>query len=516
MGGGNQQLTGPDFKQGVSSKEFGHESKILGHADGEAVLVVQRGEEYFAVGAMCSHYGANLNDGVVTDHSIRCPWHHACFDLKTGAASKAPALNALPTWRTEVKDGMLYVREKHAAEQKPIAARTKEHFAIVGSGAAGHAAAERLRQAGFAGMITIFTADSDLPYDRPNLSKDYLAGSAPPEWIPLRPEEFYKEHAITIRLGTKVSKLSSGEKKLHLENGESVSFDKCLLATGGTPNRPPILGAELPHVHVLRSFADCKSLIEGLGNAKKVMIVGAGFIGLEAAAAIRARGLEVSIVAPNEFPLDSVMGKEAGAFLQALHEKNGVQFYLGRSVKMITEKSVLFDNGKEPAADLVLLAVGIKPNLELAQGAGLLCQEGVVVNEFLETSASGIFAAGDIAYLPSPISGGRYRAEHWAVAQRQGQSAALNMLGQNQEHNDIPFFWSQQFGIVLNYVGNARDWTKAEVHGNLKGGSGAVAFYKQGQIAAVLTIGQDLASLKIEKALEDKDQKAIHEILRQI
>jgi len=515
MGGSEVVLTGPDFKKGIPVNSLKSGEKILGHADGVAVLVIRKDEKFYAIGATCSHYSANLNDGILTERTLRCPWHHACFDIETGEAKKAPALNSLPIWETAVRDGKLFLLEKREPQARDFKPSSTPHFVIVGSGAAGHAASEMLRREGFTGAITVFSEDSELPYDRPNLSKDYLAGNAPEEWMSLRGEDFYQSKGIAFRLNSKVTALDAAQKQIVLSNGEKIHFDKCLLATGGTPVKPPISGIDQPHVHFLRSFLDCKSLIKNLKDVKKVVIIGAGFIGLESAAALKARGLEVTVVAPNPLPLSHVVGDEVGALLKSVHEKNGVQLRLGDSVDKIEKDCVVLKSGAREPADLVLVATGITPNIALATSAGIACENGILVNEFLETGKSDIFAAGDMARWPDPRSAKPIRVEHWVVAQRQGQTAARNMLGKKQKYQDVPFFWSQQFDVTINYVGHASSWTKTTVHGSLEGRNGAVAFHEGNQIKAVLTMGRDQQSLRIEKAFENSDQEKIKQILNE-
>lgn len=510
---GEQTLQGPDLKAGISVDSLPSGEKILGHADGTPALLINQNNHFYAVGAICSHYSANLMDGILTEGTIHCPWHHSCFDLKTGDAQKAPALNPIPTWRTEVENGIVYAREKQEAPKAREGKVSKEHFVIVGSGAAGHAAAEMLRKEGFGGAITMLSSDIELPYDRPNLSKDYLAGTAPEEWMPLRPPEFYEEQKIKVRLKTKVTELKAQEKKLILEDGESLSFDKCLLAMGGSPVKPPIEGIEQPHVHFLRTFADCRSLIQSLSPSKKIVVVGAGFIGLEAAASLRMRGSDVTVVAPDSLPLARIVEKEVGELLKSVHEKNGVQFHLGHTVKKIEKDRVILENDESLKADVVLIGTGIKLNTSLAENASLRCDQGVLVDSFLKTSADDIYAAGDIARWPRNSSDKSARVEHWVVAQTQGQAAARNMLGQKQAYLDVPFFWSQQFDVTINYVGYAGPWTSHKIFGDVDKKNCAIAFYDGDKVGAILTIGRDQECLHLAQAMEKQDQKRIEGIL---
>jgi len=326
--GGDVKLSGPDLAAGVSEAELAS-GQILGHANGEAVLLVQQGDEVFAVGATCTHYGGPLAEGRVGERTVRCPWHHACFDLRTGAALRAPALNPLPCYDVERAGGTIRVgarRGEPVSLRREYAVRT---VAIVGAGAAGESAAEALRREGYDGEILLFGADESPPVDRPNLSKDYLAGNAPEEWIPLRQPSFFGEQKIALSLGARVAAIDPAAKRLTLADGREVSWDALLLATGADPIRPPLPGADKPHVHTLRTLGDCRAIIAAAARAQRAVVIGASFIGMEVAASLRTRNLSVDVVAPETVPFAHTMGPEIGAVLKGAHEKNGVRFHLG-------------------------------------------------------------------------------------------------------------------------------------------------------------------------------------------
>ncbi len=501
-----QKLSGPDLSQGISLSDLTDGGQLLGHSDGEAVLVVRRGEEIFAIGATCTHYGGPLAEGLVVGETVRCPWHHACFSLRTGEAVKAPALNPIACYKIERQGDRITIGEK--VEPPKRQARGPESVVIAGAGAAGNAAAEELRRQGYGGRILLVGPEGGTPYDRPNLSKDYLAGTAPEEWIPLHPPDFYAERKIEL-VKAGVTSLNPKAKTVTLDDGRVVNYGVLILATGAEPIRLPIPGADLPHVHVLRSLADSKALIEKAKTAKRAVVVGASFIGLETAAALRARNLEVTVVAPEERPLERVMGREIGDFIRGLHEEHGVSFKLGAKPKAITATEVELESGERLAADLVVLGVGVRPRVSLAQAAGLDVDNGVLVSEHLETSAPGVYAVGDIARWPDPWSGERIRVEHWVVAERQGQAAARNILGQPEPFADTPFFWSQHYDVSINYVGHATKWDAIEVHGSLADRSAVVAFRSGGRIAAVATVWRDKESLEAELAMERGDTAAL-------
>src|SRR5260221_8958990 len=328
MGGANTELSGPNFGTGVSIADVPDGAPVLGHANGEAVLVVRKGEETFAIGATCTHYGGPLAEGLIVDDTVRCPWHHACFSLRTGEALHAPALNPVPCWSVERREDKLFVMSKKEVPAKPAARADLAQVVIVGGGAAGHAAAEMLRREGYRGKLVMLSADPSPPVDRPNLSKDYLAGNAPEEWIPLRPPEFFRENDIQLEVGVRVTAIHPRANVVTTESGATFPYDALLLATGAEPVRLTIPGSGQGHVHYLRTLADSRAVIEASKKAKRAVVIGASFIGLEVAASLRARGLEVHVVGPEPRPLESVMGSEIGAFVRGLHEKKGVVFHL--------------------------------------------------------------------------------------------------------------------------------------------------------------------------------------------
>ena len=389
---------------------------------------------------------------------------------------------------------------------------------IVGGGAAAFATAEMLRREGFAGSVTLLSADDAAPYDRPNCSKDYLAGNAPEDWIPLKPPEFYREHAIDIALGTDVTGIDIKAHQVAIAGGRNVAFDKLVLATGAEPIRLDIPGASEPHVHTLRSLGDARAIIAHAKQAQRVVVVGASFIGLEVAASLRARELEVHVVAPERRPMERVLGREFGDFIRALHEEHGVVFHLEETVTAIEGKNVRLKGGKTLPADLVIVGIGVRPRVQLAEQAGLTIDRGVVVNAYLETSAPGIYAAGDIARWPDPHSGEPLRIEHWVVAERQGQTVARNILGRRERFADVPFFWSQHYDLPINYVGHAEKWDALEIEGDIKARDCLVRYRRDGKLLAVASIYRDVDSLKEEWAMErrardlndDAERKARH------
>ncbi len=493
---------GPDLALGVSPDDFKNDM-LLGHVGEADVLLARAGSEIFAIDAHCSHYHGPLADGLVTGHDIRCPWHHACFDLRTGEAVRAPALSPLSVWKVEQRQGRIFVTQKRdAAQARKAPSDAPKRIVIVGGGAAGFAAAEMLRRDGYGGEITMLSNDAAPPVDRPNLSKDYLAGSAPEDCIPLRPESFYADENIDLKLSTNVASIDARARQVALADGKTVPYDRLLLATGAEPVRLPIPGAGERHVHILRSLDDSRAIIANAKDARRAIVIGASFIGLEAAASLRARDIEVHVVAPEARPMERILGPDMGDFVRALHEEHGVVFHLGDTVTAIEGKRATLKSGGRLEADLVVVGVGVRPRLALAEQAGLAIDRGVTVNAHLETGAPGIYAAGDIARWPDPHSKENIRVEHWVVAQRQGQTAARNMLGAREAFDAVPFFWSQHYDVPINYVGHAEKWDEIAVDGDIKGRDCVLRYKQKGRVLAVSSIYRDVDSLKAEVAME--------------
>ena len=496
-------MKGPDFAEGIDVSQLADGTSLLGHVGDASVLLARHREELFAVGATCTHYGGPLAEGLVVGDIVRCPWHHACFSLRTGAPLRPPALNPIDCWRVERRGTRIYVREKQAPPHPPkLELRGPGSIVIVGSGAAGNCAAETLRTEGYTGSIVMVSADPSVPYDRPNLSKDYLAGSAPEEWIPLRSEKFYREHGIELRLGARAIAVQPATREVELEKGGPLAYDALLLATGAEPVRLDLPGADQGHVHYLRSLSDSRAIIKAAGTARRAVVIGASFIGLEVAAALRSRNLEVHVVAPDAIPMERVLGREIGGLVRRIHEDHGVQFHLGTTATSIDASAVELKTGAKIAADLVVIGVGVRPNLHLAEKAGLAIDRGIAVNEFLETNVPGIFAAGDLARWPDPYSGEKIRVEHWVVAERQGQTAARNMIGRRERFDAVPFFWSMHYDVSILYVGHAEKWDEVQIDGRVEAKDCRVDYRKAGRTVAVATIGRDLDCLHAELELE--------------
>ncbi|MCA1663182.1 MAG: FAD-dependent oxidoreductase, partial [Myxococcales bacterium] len=330
----------------------------------------------------------------------------------------------------------------------------------------------------------------------------------PEEWIPLRPAEWFAQERIELVTGTRVVAIDAKERRVTAENGRSWQYDRLLLATGAEPIKLGIGGAELPRVHYLRTLDDSRGIIAAAKSGGRAVVIGASFIGLEVAASLRARKIEVHVVAPDEVPLARVMGKELGAYLQTLHQEHGVRFHLGRKPKVIEETgagalSVRLDDDSRVECDFVVVGIGVRPATALAEKAGLTVENGIVVDRMLATSDENIYAAGDLARYPDPRSKKNIRVEHWVVAERQGQTAARNMLGAKEPFDDVPFFWSQHYDVGINYVGHGDGCDRVELDGSPAAKDCSVRFYAGAELVALATIFRDQESLDTERKLEE-------------
>lgn len=496
--------TGPDLAAGVSITALPASGVLAGHVGDATVLLSQIDGELSAVSAKCTHYGGPLAKGLIEDGTVRCPWHHACFDLRSGVAIAAPAFAPLQRFRVERIDDRIFVREAIEA-RAPAATLTgavPARIVVIGGGAAAFAAARRLRESGFDGELTLLSADQSAPYDRPNLSKDYLAGEAEESWMPLEGDDYYTEQRIDLHLNCEVASIDAAQRKVHSRSGQHFAYDALLIATGAEPRRLDLPGFDQPEVFTLRSMADAHAIIEAAGNASSVALIGAGFIGLEAAAALRTRGLDVHVVAREKVPLEHALGAEASNFLARLQEEHGVVFHFERSPASFDSGTLTLDDGSKVAADLVLVAVGVSPRVTLAEAAGIDVDNGIIVSETLETSVPGIFAAGDVARYWH--AGTARRIEHWVVAERQGQVAAANLLGNPTPFDDVPFFWTSHYGTGLRYVGYAPDWDRSELDGSLDDSEFTVRYFKGSKLLAAASVGRDMENLEIGAKLRGR------------
>jgi apoptosis-inducing factor 3 len=503
-----ERTNSPDFTKGFPVDDLQNGRMVQGKVEDDDVILARHADEFFAVGAGCTHYHGPLAEGLLVGDELRCPLHHACFSLRTGMALCAPAFDAIPRWRVERIGDRVFVREKLSELAQYPEANTKRppnspsSVVIVGGGAAGLAGADMLRRKGYEGPLTIISVDESAPYDRPNVSKDYLQEPIPDEWMNLRVPDFYKEQKIGLVLNSRVSALDLRQKRVQLDNGRTYPFGALLLATGAEVIKIPVPGARESDLFYVRTWSDARAIVKRAETAKRVVVLGASFIGLEVGASLRKRGLEVHVVAPENQPFERTLGAEVGRFYRALHESHGVVFHLGSTVTSMEGRQVTLHDGNNLQADLVVVGAGVRPSVTLAEQAGLKIDRGIIVNEYLETSSPGIFAAGDIARWPDPHSGQQIRVEHWVVAERQGQVAARNILGYREPFDFVPFFWTQQFDVALRYVGHAEKWDAVEIDGSLDAKNCTIRYKQSGKTVAVATIGRDVQSLQFEARIQ--------------
>ena len=390
-------------------------------------------------------------------------------------------------------------------------------FVIVGASLAGAKAAETLRTEGFDGAVVLIGEETERPYERPMLSKEYLRGEKPADKLYVHDEGFYADNQIELLTGTRVVSVDPEAREVTLADGSRMAYRRLLLSTGAAPRRLPLPGADLPGVRYLREMGDSDALRTAITAASRVVVIGAGWIGCEVAASARQLGAEVAIVAPAAAPLERVLGPELGRVYRDLHAEHGVDLHLSTQIEAIVgsgaAQGVRTTGGSVIEGDLVVVGVGASPRDELARAAGLTLENGIAVDEFLRTSAPEIFAAGDVAATWNPMYNKRIRMEHWANALNQGQTAARNMLGQDTAYTKLPYFYSDQYDLGMEYNGYASDWDRVVVR---KGTSVLefIAFWlKDGRVLAGMNAnvwdqGDDIKALVRGGATVDADRLA--------
>lgn len=492
-------------------------------AHGTDVLLLRRAGQYHAFAAHCPHYGAPLDKGKLVGDKLVCPWHHACFRVTDGALCEPPALDALPSFPVRVADGRVWVRVSKnlpASTASPdatpsalvggevlapnAAAPDARTFVLVGAGTASQFAAQTLRQEGFGGRIVMLTAEAELPYDRTKLSKAYLAGKAEKKALPLRKVNFYEQHRIELLTDTRVVGLNLPTQEIHLSNCGPLHYDKILLAPGGTPNLLPALpGHQLAGVFALRTPTDAEAIRKAAAKASQVVIIGAGFIGMEVAASLVAEGRQIMVVAQEKEPFEQVLGPKIGAMLRNLHKRNGVRFKPEAAVAELESENghvvaVRLQSGQRLPADVVVLGVGVKPATDFLQHTFDLDKDGGLRVDAHLQAAEHVFAAGDIARFPLAAGLGQHRIEHWRVAQQHGACAARNMLGQENPFSAVPFFWTQQYGKSLRYVGHAEAWDEIIFHGDVRRQDFLALYAHQNRLVAAAAMNRDQDIICIE------------------
>jgi apoptosis-inducing factor 3 len=470
-------------------------------------------EEIHAFGETCPHYGAPLEEGILNGTRIVCPWHHASYDAITGDVLEPPSLDALPVYQTKISgDDVIVVLPdeipgSRIAEMTRRDAADERVFVIIGAGAAGNAAAQTLREDGFKGRIIVVTQEDRFPYDRPQLTKEYLEGQSDDTALPLRSEDFYKDHEIEFMLKSKVEKVSIADRIITFETGETLKYDSVLLASGGIPRTLDVPGADLPGVFTLRSWEDSSAIIKACEGASRVAVVGTSFIGIETAYSLSQRQLTVTVIGVDSVPFEKALGSEIGTLFQQLHEANGVSFKLNARVSGFegSEKveAVVLENGERIPADLVVVGVGVTPATDFIEGIDLLPDGSVPVDEFFR-AAEHVYAAGDIATFPYWYTGERLRIEHWRTAEQQGRIAGHNMAGKGIPYRSVPFFWTTQVGLYFRYVGHAKEWDDiiVIVHRDVSSTAFVAYYIKDSRVLAAA--GNDT----------EKEMAAIEELMR--
>jgi NADPH-dependent 2,4-dienoyl-CoA reductase/sulfur reductase-like enzyme/nitrite reductase/ring-hydroxylating ferredoxin subunit len=463
---------------------------------GEKILLLRDGETVFAVGGRCPHAGAPLAQGVRHGTRIICPWHKASFCGRTGKMLEPPALDDLPRYPTRVRGGRIIVTlpaVRNVQMQGRTANGDTRHFVIIGAGAAGAVAAQTLRREGFGGRITMLDRVNRVPYDRTILSKYALSGEKGAEKSPLQSQAFYQEHGVHRRAAEATS-VDAASRRIMCADGESLTYDAALIATGSAPSRPDLPGATLSNVFVLRSIADANAILVQAERSRRAVVLGASFIGMEVAASLRERGLEVVVVSQEQAPFEKQLGAQVGGAFVSLHKSRGVSFRLGAGIRALEGRNavheVVLEDGERLPADLVVIGFGVKPVTDFVHGVAFNDDGGIKVDTYL-AAAPGLYAAGDIACFPTRDGPGALRVEHWRVAEQHGQVAALNMIGKATQYRSVPVFWTIQYMKRLDYIGHALDWDDMVVHGDLEKPEFLAYYVKEGRVVAAAGMDRD-------------------------
>jgi NADPH-dependent 2,4-dienoyl-CoA reductase/sulfur reductase-like enzyme/nitrite reductase/ring-hydroxylating ferredoxin subunit len=481
------------------------EMKAVSAGDGKEILLTRIDGNYFAFGAHCTHYGGPLAEGILCNGIIMCPWHHACFDAKTGDMNNPPAMDSLPKYETKETgdDVIIMLPDELESSRTPEMVKAdpsdESNFIIIGGGASGNAASQALREAGYKGKITIITQEARTPYDRPNLSKAYLSGEAPSEWMPLRDKELFKNYNINFLFSHKVEEVNIDKKEICLDDDRILKYDKVLLATGGIPQKLNIPGSDFKNIFYLRSFDDCDRIIEAVKNISKVVVIGASFIGMEVAFHLHERKLDVTVIGPEDVPFKNIFGSEVGSLIKKLQKEHGVKFKLNSIVTSFEgdEKidSVVLSDGEKINCDVVVIGIGVKPATSFIKGINLEKDGSIKVDEYLQ-AAENVFASGDIATFP--YNGNYIRIEHWRVAEQQGRIAGFNMAGKKIKFDKQPFFWTQQAGLNIRYIGYAKEWDETITWGDINSKEFITFLVKNNKVAAAIGNNRDVEIAAIE------------------
>lgn len=486
----------------------------VGPDDGDKILIARYEDKIYALSNFCSHFGVPLAGSVLFDDKVICPAHNAAFSIVDGFPEQSPAKDGLQTYEVFEEDGKKFVKvpsnfkDNRVVDMATRDPSNKTKFVIVGGGAAGLAAAETLRQSDFTGEIIVLSSEDKVAYDRTLLSKALAKGNSD-KWL-LRDPQFLDKFGIDFRTNSRVKKVDVKNNEVTLSDDTTVPYDKLLLATGGYPKRPILPGIDLDGVFTLRSAADQKQIKSRLDGAKKVVIVGASFIGYECAANLASTykgDVSVSVVDMASTPFERVLGKEVGGVLQKLAEENGVKFSLSNGIKKIVgedghAKGVELSDGTVLDADFVIMGTGIQPATQFVQDGIELEKDGSLrVDPYLKTSADNVYAAGDIATFPYWVTGDKVRVEHWNHASQQGEVAAFNMLDKHIPFDIIPFFWTRNFNKTLQYTGYHREFDEVFVDGSLEDHKFVAYYIKDDKVQAATALGAGAAIHILKEAM---------------
>ena len=469
------------------------------------VLLANVGGEVYAVESKCSHYQLPLEKGALCEHRLRCPFHHACFDVRTGEQLEAPGMDGLARFSVRIEDGQIHVSEEPEATNGPeklaaeisVAPSGSTHYtyAVVGGGTAAAYAVEAIRAEDPSGSIVMLSREPLPPYDRTKVSKNFMQGDDAVETLPLREKDFYARIGVDFRAEARVQGLDLNKKTITLEDGTALTYDRVLLATGGEPRKLDVPGAELDGVITVREAADAVAARQRAGERSKVVIVGGSFIGLETAMSLGKHGAEITVVTPESVLFEKVFGAKVGGYIKGLHEAKGVVFRLKSKVAEVTGrdgkvKGVRLDDGTEIAADLVIVGIGVTPVTDYVEGLAFRNDHSLTVDGHLAVHGEGAWAAGDIATYPDRE--GMVRIEHWKVAGQQGRVAGRNMAGRAEAYQMLPYFWTNQQGVNLRYAGHGTDWDEVIFDGEPGSEGGFLAFYvKDAHVQACLGVKRD-------------------------
>jgi len=463
---------------------------------GLGVLLVRADGKFYAVGSHCTHFGGPLAEGTLHGHRVRCPWHQACFDVITGDMLEPPALDSLSEFEVRVEGDDVIVVVPEGAQESRVPTMAKHNsvadsrtFVIIGTGSAGNAAAEALRQDGFEGRVVMVTREERLPYDRTGLSKGFLKSDDTEPEI-LRTPDFYDEYDIEILTKHEVVGVDAAGKEVMFKGDSSLKYDKLLLAPGSIARKLNIPGVSLKNITTLRNPDNANLIKSCAQDGSRIVIIGASFIGMETAASLSGRevsDMSIIIVAPDSVPFERTLGEEIGQMYRELHEENEISFRLGARLSRFSGNGkvdgIILSDGSKIPADFVLMGVGVQPATGFLKGMEMNPDGSLSVDKHFQV-AEDIYAAGDIANFIDWRTGERIRIEHWRLAEQHGRIAAHNMAGKQAEYRSIPFFWTNQLGVNLGYMGYVKEWDDIIIKGELEARAFAAYYVKDGRIMA--------------------------------